>query len=95
MNAQATRFLPTHCPSPPTNYSSPSYNTELNSTMMKVATLAILAGSASAFAPATPAARSSSVVSLNAEKSASLPFMNRPALVSLQIVSVKSFSVQK
>lgn len=50
---------------------------------MKATTLAILAGSASAFAPATPAARSSSssVVSLNAEKSASLPFMNRPALL--------------
>ena len=70
----------------PTMYLHSLPQTLLNSTMMKATTLAILAGSASAFAPATPAARSSSVVSLNAEKSASLPFMNRPALVSLQFV---------
>jgi hypothetical protein len=51
-------------------------------TMMKFATLtAALVGSASAFAPAQQAGRS--VTSLNAEKSASLPFMNKPALVSL------------
>ena len=57
---------------------SPTSNFEL--TMMKATTLAILAGSAAAFAPATPAARSS--VALNAEKSQALPFLNRPALVS-------------
>lgn len=43
-------------------------------------TAAILAGSASAFAPAMQSGRA--VTSLNAEKSTSLPFMNRPALVS-------------
>jgi len=47
--------------------------------MMKVAALALLAGSAAAFAPAAPVSRSS--VALNAEKSAALPFLNRPSLL--------------
>jgi len=47
--------------------------------MMKVASLALLAGSAAAFAPAAPPSRTS--VALNAEKSASLPFLNRPSLL--------------
>jgi len=46
--------------------------------MMKATTLALLAGSAAAFAPAAPAART---VALGAEKSASLPFLNRPSLL--------------
>eukprot|EP00571_Detonula_confervacea_P015464 CAMPEP_0172308646 /NCGR_PEP_ID=MMETSP1058-20130122/9176_1 /TAXON_ID=83371 /ORGANISM="Detonula confervacea, Strain CCMP 353" /LENGTH=218 /DNA_ID=CAMNT_0013021111 /DNA_START=54 /DNA_END=710 /DNA_ORIENTATION=+ len=45
--------------------------------MMKI-TLALVAGSAAAFAPA-PAARST--VALSAEKSAALPFLNRPPLL--------------
>jgi hypothetical protein len=50
--------------------------------MMKFAALvALLAGSASAFAPSTSSARA--VTSLNAERSQSLPFMNRPELVSV------------
>lgn len=49
--------------------------------MMKFATLAALVASTSAFSPAQQSARSS--VALNAERSQSLPFMNRPALVSL------------
>lgn len=49
--------------------------------MMKFAALALLASSASAFAPAQQSARA--VTSLAADKSASLPFMNRPELVSL------------
>lgn len=50
--------------------------------MMKYATLAaLLTASASAFAPAQQARTS---VALNAERSKSLPFMNRPALVSLK-----------
>ena len=55
--------------------------------MMKFAALsvALLAGSASAFAPVANSGRTN--VALNAEKSASLPFMNRPALVSLASVS--------
>jgi hypothetical protein len=50
--------------------------------MVKFAALtaALLAGSASAFSPANAAF--SRNVALNAEKSQSLPFMNRPALVS-------------
>jgi len=48
--------------------------------MMKFATLAALVASASAFAPAQQSARSTSVA-LNAERSKSLPFMNRPALL--------------
>ena len=48
--------------------------------MMKLAIATLLAGSAAAFAPAT--GRSSTSVALSAEKSASLPFLNRPALVS-------------
>lgn len=52
--------------------------------MMKFAAVAaLLASSASAFAPAQQSARS--VTSLNAERSKSLPFMNRPALVSVAI----------
>merc|ERR1719183_56221 len=49
--------------------------------MMKFAAVAaaLLAGSASAFAPAQDGMRLSS--SLNAERSKSLPFMNRPALL--------------
>jgi len=49
--------------------------------MVKIAAFAaaLLAGSASAFAPA-PAGRADKVA-LNAEKSASLPFMNRPPLL--------------
>ena len=48
---------------------------------MKVAaiTSAVLAGSASAFAPAHKGRAS---VAINAEKSAALPFLNRPPLVS-------------
>lgn len=49
--------------------------------MMKIAALAAVAGTAAAFAPAAPAARTS--VALSAEKSQALPFMNRPALVSV------------
>ena len=48
--------------------------------MMKTAVLAaLLSASASAFAPAQRAQQS---VALNAERSTSLPFLNRPALVS-------------
>jgi hypothetical protein len=52
--------------------------------MMKstAALVALLSASASAFAPAQQSARSSAV-SLNAERSKSLPFMNRPPLVSI------------
>ena len=57
------------------------------STMMKFAAVAsLLASSASAFAPAQQSA--TSVTSLNAERSQSLPFMNRPPLVSLENVVV-------
>ena len=45
-----------------------------------VALAATLLASASAFAPATNGRATTSIA---AEKSASLPFMNRPALVSL------------
>jgi len=49
--------------------------------MMKIAAIAALvAGSASAFAPSASNGRVSTVIA--AEKSAALPFMNRPALVS-------------
>ena len=44
---------------------------------------AILAGSASAFAPATVSPRATT--SLNADKSQALPFMNKPALVSSEM----------
>jgi hypothetical protein len=48
--------------------------------MMKVfATLALMTGSSLAFAPSTQNVVRSS--SLNAEKSQSLPFMNKPPLV--------------
>lgn len=50
------------------------------STMMKFTALAALFASASAFAPVQQSAPSS--VALNAERSAALPFLNRPALVS-------------
>ncbi|KAK1748764.1 chlorophyll a-b binding domain-containing protein [Skeletonema marinoi] len=46
--------------------------------MMKITALALLAGSAAAFAPAQVAKSSTA---LNAEKSKALPFMNRPALL--------------
>ena len=48
--------------------------------MKTAASLALLAGSAAAFAPAAPSARTT--VALSAEKSKALPFMNRPPLVS-------------
>jgi hypothetical protein len=48
--------------------------------MMKIAALSLLAGSAAAFAPTNNNVVRST--SLNAEKSVSLPFMNRPPLVS-------------
>jgi len=49
--------------------------------MKSAAIFALLSASASAFAPSST--QQQSVVSLNAaERSASLPFMNRPALVS-------------
>jgi hypothetical protein len=49
--------------------------------MMKIAAIAaLLAGSASAFAPSASNGRVSTAV--GADKSAALPFMNRPALVS-------------
>ena len=50
--------------------------------MKSAAILALLSASASAFAPAQQSGRS--VTSLNAERSKSLPFMNRPALVSVE-----------
>ncbi|KAL3909530.1 MAG: hypothetical protein SGILL_008050, partial [Bacillariaceae sp.] len=55
--------------------------TQHQHTMMKTAAalVALLSASASAFAPAQQSARSS--VSLNAERSKSLPFMNRPPLL--------------
>jgi hypothetical protein len=43
---------------------------------------AMLAASATAFAPSSTAGARSSLVALNAEKSVSLPYMNRPKLVS-------------
>uniref|UniRef100_A0A7S1FNF6 Plastid light harvesting protein n=1 Tax=Corethron hystrix TaxID=216773 RepID=A0A7S1FNF6_9STRA len=46
---------------------------------MKFSLLTLMAGYASAFAPST--SRSARSVALNAEKSAALPFMNRPALL--------------
>ena len=60
--------------------------------MMKYAALAALVSSASAFAPAQQSARS--VVSLNAEKSQALPFMNRPSLVSSYVVALDTFLSQ-
>ena len=48
---------------------------------MKYATIfALIAGSASAFAPAQQSSRAAT--SLQAEKSTALPFLNRPKLVS-------------
>ena len=58
-----------------------SFLDPLSKTMMKLAIATLLAGSAAAFAP-SPMAKTSSSVTLQAEKSASLPFLNRPALVS-------------
>ena len=58
--------------------------------MMKFATLATLVASASAFAPVQQSAHSS--VALNAERSKSLPFMNRPALVSPEADGVGTVS---
>ena len=46
---------------------------------------AIVAGSASAFAPATVSPRATTTTSLNADKSQALPFMNKPALVSSEM----------
>ena len=51
---------------------------------MKFAAISLLAGSAAAFAPVQQSGRT--VVSLNAERSKSLPFMNRPPLVSFLVV---------
>ena len=45
---------------------------------------AILAGSASAFAPATVSPRATTTA-LSADKSQALPFMNKPALVSSEM----------
>lgn len=52
---------------------------------MKFVAAAALLASASAFAPAQQSARS--VTALNAERSKSLPFMNRPALVSSELAN--------
>lgn len=50
--------------------------------MMKSAALiALLSASASAFAPSSTQQQQSSLVTLNAERSQALPFMNRPALL--------------
>jgi len=58
-------------------------STTNDETMVKFAALsvALLAGSASAFTTSTASSRAGSVA-LSAEKSQSLPFLNRPALVS-------------
>jgi light-harvesting complex I chlorophyll a/b binding protein 1 len=48
--------------------------------MKSAAIISLLSASASAFAPASTQ-QQSSLVTLNAERSASLPFMNRPALL--------------
>lgn len=61
--------------------------------MMKLATIALLAGSAYSFAPAQQSGRA--VTSLNAERSKSLPFMNRPPLVSKNSVSESFRSLMK
>ena len=47
---------------------------------------AIVAGSASAFAPATVSPRATTTTALNADKSQALPFMNKPALVSSEML---------
>jgi hypothetical protein len=52
---------------------------------MKFAAISLLAGSAAAFMPVQQSGRA--VVSLNAERSKALPFMNRPPLVSLFVVA--------
>lgn len=49
--------------------------------MMKLTVATLLAGSAAAFAPATSRSSTTASVALQAEKSASLPFLNRPALL--------------
>ncbi|EED93953.1 fucoxanthin chl a/c light-harvesting protein [Thalassiosira pseudonana CCMP1335] len=57
--------------------------------MMKIAALSLLAaGSASAFAPASNSVKSSA---LNAERSPSLPFMNKPALLDPSMPGYKGF----
>jgi len=57
--------------------------------MKSAAILALLSASASAFAPA--ATQQQSLVSLNAaERSKALPFMNRPALVSVMSVRCRN-----
>jgi len=47
--------------------------------MVQLATFALILGTASAFCPQSNSGRA--VLSLNAEKSAALPFLNRPALL--------------
>lgn len=47
--------------------------------MVQLATFALILGTASAFSPQTNSGRAA--LSLNAEKSAALPFLNRPALL--------------
>jgi light-harvesting complex I chlorophyll a/b binding protein 1 len=51
---------------------------------MKITVLTLLAGSAYSFSPAANSVRSSA---LNAEKSQAMPFLNKPALVSLYLSS--------
>ena len=62
----------------------PLYLHQYHQSTMKLAVASILAGSALAFAPAQQGARVATT--LNAEKSKSLPFMNRPALVSSKVL---------
>jgi hypothetical protein len=65
---------------------------ETKQKMMKFAAISLLAGSAAAFMPVQQSGRA--VVSLNAERSKSLPFMNRPPLVSLFVVAPNGTSPQ-
>ena len=62
----------------------PLYPLQYYQINMKLAVASLLAGSALAFAPAQQGARVATT--LNAEKSKSLPFMNRPALVSSKVL---------
>ena len=62
----------------------PLYLHQYHQSTMKLAVASLLAGSALAFAPAQQGARVATT--LNAEKSKSLPFMNRPALVSSKVL---------
>lgn len=62
----------------------PNFFSKTLSTMKYAAFIAtLLAGSASAFAPAQQQSRAAT--SLAAEKSQALPFMNRPSLVSVVV----------